>query len=249
MGGQRLDAAMVARGLSRGRDSAKRAIKAGEVSVNGQVVTRPAADISDTDEIVSTGAEDRYVSRGALKLRAGLDAFQIDVSGRVCLDVGASTGGFTQILCEAGAERVFAVDVGRGQLHPDIKADARVIDISPVHAAELTHDMISSPIDVLVCDVSFIGLRKALGAALKFCSPTAALCVLIKPQFELGPEAIGKGGQVQWPVDRIRTWIEAEIVPWFEGKGWRPLGLIDSPITGGDGNHEFLFGAVRDGAA
>ena len=240
----RLDALLVDRGLARSRERAKAMIAAGRVRVGGAVVTKPAASVADDAGVETEGETHAYVSRGALKLLAGLDAFGTCPAGRICLDLGASTGGFTQVLLERGAARVFAVDVGRNQLAPEVAADPRVTNLEATHAKDLTPALIPEPPSLLVCDVSFISLTKALPPVFPLLAARAEAVVLVKPQFEVGPNRLGKGGLVR-DQDSLPAWAESEIVPWFERQGWIVRGLTGSPITGGDGNREFLLGAHR----
>ncbi len=241
----RLDQALVARGAFQSRSRAQGAIRAGLVRVDGAVVARPAAGVADDAEIAVDGDVHDFVSRGGAKLDAALRAFEIDAADKTCLDLGASTGGFTEALLRAGAARVFAVDVGSGQLHASLTEDRRVVSLEKTHAKDLSAALIPDPIDVLVCDVSFISLKKALPPALALCAPGARLAALVKPQFEVGRAQIGKGGVVKpgyansWGVaEAMRDWIDAE-------PGWRALGLMESPLEGGDGNREFLIGARK----
>ncbi len=184
-----------------------------------------------------------YVSRAALKLLAALEAFPLEVKGRVCVDIGASTGGFTQVLLEHGAARVHAVDVGHGQLADSLRNDPRVICLEGLNARNLTEAHIPEPPDIIVSDVSFISLTIALPPVLALARPSAQLRALVKPQFEAGPEHVGKGGIVRDErvhrevLERIRTWLETE--------GWEVTGIIPSPITGSDGNREYLLAASR----
>jgi len=167
----------------------------------------------------------------------------VAVEGRIVLDVGASTGGFTQVCLSRGAARVYAVDVGRGQLHPSLAADPRVVELSGTDARSLNASLIPTPPDLIVTDVSFIGLAKALPAALALAGEGADLVALVKPQFEVGRERVGKGGLVKDEAARVDAL--ADVVAWLEGVGWRVLVTADSPVTGGDGNREFLLRAVR----
>lgn len=240
----RLDLALVARGLAASRSQARDLIMRGAVSVGGAPITKPGIGISDADAIaVADGAG--WVSRGALKLLAALDNFAFDAAGRVALDVGASTGGFTQVLLQRGARRVYAADVGRGQLHRDLAGDSRVIDLSQQDARTLTRAVVPEAIDAIVADVSFISLTKALPAALGLAAPGCWLAALVKPQFEAGRAAVGKGGVVRDAASRaravalVRDWLAAQ-------PGWHVTGTVRSPIAGGSGNQEFLLGAVRD---
>ena len=241
----RLDAWLVENGAVRSRERAKEAIAAGLVRVNGTQVSKSSQKVSAADRIECDGEAHNYVSRGALKLVAGLDHFGVDPAGGTCLDLGASTGGFTEVLLERGAAKVYAVDVGHGQLHESLRPGARVINMEGVHAKALSHELVPEPIDLVVCDVSFISIMKALPYALDLCAEQATVVTLVKPQFELGPDHIGKGGLVTRPQEEQRGWIEEHILPFFTGLGWQVKGLIESPIKGGDGNTEFLLGATH----
>jgi len=241
----RLDISLVQRGLASSRSQARDLIARGAVAVGDVTVTKPAFSVASDDAIRVAPGAGAWVSRGALKLLAALDAFGFDPKGRTVLDVGASTGGFTQVLLSRGAARVYAVDVGRGQLHATVAADARVVALEETDARTLSRHTIPEPIGALVADVSFISLSKALPAALDLAGEGCWLVALVKPQFEAGREAVGKGGIVRNCADReralatVRRWIELQ-------PRWRVAGAIPSPIAGGSGNQEFLLGAVRD---
>lgn len=241
----RLDQTLTERGLAPSRSRARDAILRGHVRVNGIVATRPAMNVGGADTLEITDPAAGYVSRAALKLAAGLDHFGYDPTGRTALDIGASTGGFTQVLLERGAAKVIAVDVGHGQMAPELADDRRVRLMEGVNARYLTGDEIGAPIDALVSDVSFISQRLALPPALDLCEAGAFAVVLAKPQFELGREALGKDGVVRdttearRAADDLAIWLDA-----FEG--WHVDGLAASPIEGGDGNAEYLIGARRD---
>lgn len=226
------------------RARAQSAIKAGLVLING-APGGVASKVDRSDAITILGDVHDYVSRGALKLVTGLDAFGVDPHGHHCLDLGASTGGFTQVLLRRGAARVYAVDVGAGQLHPQLTSDDRVINLEKTHARDLTSALIPDPPGIIVCDVSFVSIRKVLAPALALANPTANLVALIKPQFELGRKAIGKGGLVRATADQIDQMLN-EIKIFIQDAGWRVLDVIDSPITGGDGNAEYLIGARKN---
>ncbi|WP_029041972.1 TlyA family RNA methyltransferase [Cucumibacter marinus] len=235
---QRLDVALEKRGLARSRARAADAIRRGTVMVNGRAALKPGQNVTEADEITIADPASRYVSRAALKLIAGLDAAGIGVEGRICLDLGASTGGFTQVLIERGAARVFAVDVGHDQLDPEVAENPSVIELEGTDARNLTRSEIPDPPDLLVCDASFISLEKLLPAALALCAARAEAVLLIKPQFEVGRENVGKGGIV-----RDRTAIDAavsRVIGFMAEKGWRHLITAPSPIDGGDGNTEFI---------
>lgn len=240
----RLDQHLTERGLVRSRERAKAAIQAGLVRVNGEAARKASQTVGERDVVTCEGEAHPYVSRAALKLVAGLDAFGIDPAGRTCLDLGASTGGFTQVLLERHAARVFAVDVGHGQLDEAVAGDPRVVNLERTHAKDLDRALVPDPIEVLVCDVSFIGLRKALPPALALCAQSAAFAVLFKPQFEVGPRNIGRGGIVSLPHEDQRAHAEAA-AGWLRGEGWMVAPVIQSPILGGDGNGEFLIGGRR----
>jgi 23S rRNA (cytidine1920-2'-O)/16S rRNA (cytidine1409-2'-O)-methyltransferase len=243
----RLDIALVERGLVPTRSRARDLIRSGKVRVGADVCTKAAAEVGDDSAVMleDAGAA-QAVSRAGQKLAAALDAFAFDPAGRTAVDVGASTGGFTQVLLEQGAEKVYAVDVGREQLHPSLVADARVISLEGFDARKLTREIVPEPVNAVTADLSFISLSKALGPALELAAPGAFLVALVKPQFEVGPERVGKGGIVRDEAARedalqtVTAWLAAQ-------PGWRVVGSIPSPITGGSGNVEFLLGAMRDG--
>jgi len=244
----RLDELLVSRGLFASRSRARDAIERGTVSVDGALARKPGQSV-ETDCVVAIDDPARaYVSRAALKLIAGLDHFGLDPSGREALDIGASTGDFTQVLLERGAAHVTAIDVGHGQIHPDIAGNPRVTVIEGLNARDLTGaDLAGRAPDFLVCDVSFISLKLALPPALGLAGGDARALLLVKPQFEAGREAIGKGGLLKSPGDAER--IAVDLRDWLAGiPGWRVLGLIPSPIEGGDGNREFLLAAIKDAA-
>ena len=240
----RLDRALVEQGLLPTRARAQAAIKAGHVLIDGVVATKPSQSVPERASLSLDGLEPQWVSRAALKLVGGLDAFDIDPSSLVALDVGASTGGFTQVLLAQGAAKVYAVDVGHGQLAPELIEDQRVISLEGLNAKDLSEQQIAEPVDMIVSDVSFIGLEKALPAALKLARPGTHLVALIKPQFEVGPGKVGKGGIVKDPelhkhvCQKVETWLRQDM-------GWNVQGLVESPIEGSDGNKEFLVHAVR----
>ena len=237
---RRLDILLVERGLFESRAKARAAIEAGGVAVDGRPASRASDMVEEAAAIVAEPAHP-WVGRGALKLDHALALWPVAVEGRVVLDVGASTGGFTQVCLARGAARVHAVDVGRGQLHPRLSADPRVNDLQAVDARSLDRTLIPEPVDLIVCDASFIGLAKVLPAALALAAPGADLVALVKPQFEAGRAAVGKGGQVKDEADRLRA-LEA-VLAFLEGAGWRVQGKADSPILGGDGAREYLVWA------
>lgn len=241
----RLDQLVAERGLAASRARARDAILRGHVTVDGRAVSKPSSVVSTEAIIALDDPAADYVSRAGLKLEAALDAFGLDVSGRSALDIGASTGGFSEVLLRRGATHVVAVDVGHGQMHPRIQSDPRVTAIEGLNAREMAlEDLRGHPIEVLVADVSFISLRLALPPALEFAEPGAIAAFLVKPQFEAGREAIGKGGMLRDPesaeavAQAVRDWLATH-------EAWTILGLIPSPIEGGDGNREFLLGARK----
>jgi 23S rRNA (cytidine1920-2'-O)/16S rRNA (cytidine1409-2'-O)-methyltransferase len=243
---RRLDVVLVERGLAGSRARAQDLIRRGLVEVAGAVETKAGAAVAPGSEVRLAAGTADHVSRGALKLIAALEQFQFSALGVVALDVGASTGGFTEVLLERGAARVYAVDVGRGQLHARLANDPRVISRERTDARTLDRTHIPEPVGAIVADVSFISLTKALPAALALAAEPAWLVALIKPQFEAGRAAVGSGGIVRDPADRARA--VTEVQDWMAAQaGWRIAGVIPSPIAGGSGNQEFLLGAVRGG--
>lgn len=241
---QRLDQRLVADGLVASRARARDLILRGFVYVDGRACAKPSQPIAPTAKVTLTSQAPDYVSRGAEKLIAALDAFHYDPAGKIILDAGASTGGFTHVLLERGARRVLAVDVGHAQLHDSLRTDARVDVLEHCDVRTLGERTLPQPIAGVTADLSFISLTKAMGPALALAAPGAFLVALIKPQFELTPADIGKGGLVKDPsaheraILNVRTFIAAS--------GWRVEGVIPSPILGGAGNAEFLLGAVKN---
>lgn len=242
MGRKRADVVLVERGLFDSRAKARAAIEAGGVVVDGRTIAK-ASELVDEAAAIEAVAAHPYVGRGALKLSHALGLWPVLVEGRTVLDVGASTGGFTEVSLERGAARVYAVDVGRGQLHPKLAGDPRVVGLEGVDARNLTAAMIPVAPDLIVTDVSFIGLAKVLPAALRLATFGADLIALVKPQFEVGPENVGKGGLVKDEALRIRALDD--VIEFLRGSGWIVRATADSPITGGDGNHEYLLWAQR----
>ncbi|MGQ0672041.1 MAG: TlyA family RNA methyltransferase [Hyphomicrobium sp.] len=244
---KRLDDVMVERGLAPTRARAKGLILRGRVRVSGETARKAGQTIAEGAPVELAGAAAPRVSFGGDKLAAALEAFgaDFDPEGRTALDIGASTGGFTEVLLARGAARVYAVDVGRGQLHDGLRADPRVIVLEETDARSLNRAQIPETIGALVADVSFISLTKALPAALPLTGVGAWAILLIKPQFEAGPAAVGKGGIVQRAEDRdravalVRDWMAAQ-------PGWRVAGVIAAPGLEGRSNVEYLLGAHRD---
>jgi 23S rRNA (cytidine1920-2'-O)/16S rRNA (cytidine1409-2'-O)-methyltransferase len=233
----RLDQLLVIRGLAPSREKAQRSIMAGQVLLGGQKAEKPGTRVAD-DAVVELLAGEKYVGRGGLKLEGALDHFQIDPAGRTGLDIGASTGGFTDCLLQRGAAHVHAIDVGHGQIDWKLRNDPRVTVREGVNARFLTTEDTGGQVEICVADVSFISLTLILPAAFALLAPHADMVVLIKPQFELTPDKVGKGGVVREPafreeaVEKIRRFVEAA------GHHWR--GVIESPITGREGNVEYL---------
>jgi 23S rRNA (cytidine1920-2'-O)/16S rRNA (cytidine1409-2'-O)-methyltransferase len=238
---RRLDQQLVEAGLAPSRTRAADLVRRGCVTVAGETALKPGALVAaDAVLAVTPGAGD-YVSRGGLKLAAALDALGLDPAHRVSLDIGASTGGFTETLLARGAAKIYAVDVGRGQLHDALRADPRVVSLEATDARKIDAALIPEAVNAVVADVSFISLTQALPSALKLAASDAWLVALVKPQFEAGRAAVGKGGIVRNEEDRQRA--VARVRGFLEDAGWEVTGLIPSPIEGGSGNVEFLIGA------
>lgn len=237
---------LVERGLSPSRARARDSILRGCVSVDGTLSTKQGLRVSAQSRIEIRDEAQHYVSRAALKLKAALEAFGLEVAGKTALDIGASTGGFTQVLLEAGADHVIAVDVGSGQLVPLLREDRRVTNLENLNARVLNVDHLAGrTINIVVSDVSFVSLTLALPPALSLATDGAFAVLLVKPQFEVGKDNIGKGGLVRADVDlealleTIKNWLLSQ-------KGWRVIGAMDSPVKGGDGNREFLLVGCKD---
>ena len=239
---RRIDQLLVERGLFDSRAKAAASIAAGRVTVNGRTVSRASESVDETADITAEAAHP-WVGRGALKLDHALTLWPVAVDGRVVLDVGASTGGFTEVSLARGARRVIAVDVGRGQLHPSLAADPRVLNLEATDARDLTADLLGETPDLIVCDASFIGLAKVLDAALDLAADRADLIALVKPQFEAGPEHVGKGGLVK--DEGVHTRVLADVNDWLGGRRWQVRATAESPITGGEGQREYLVWATR----
>jgi 23S rRNA (cytidine1920-2'-O)/16S rRNA (cytidine1409-2'-O)-methyltransferase len=240
----RLDNRLVALGLAPSRAKARDAILRGHVTVDGRKAEKPAQTVRPDAAIAFDDPAADYVSRAALKLVAALDHFGYSAEGVAALDIGASTGGFTEVLIRRGARRVFGVDVGRGQLHQRLATDPRVVNLEGVNARDLKAARVSEPVSAVTADVSFISLKLALPPALALATEKAWGVFLVKPQFEVGRGHIGKGGIVRdhaigrAAADDIAAWLSGEMA-------WTVDGIIDSPIEGGDGNREYLIGARR----
>ncbi len=240
-GKRRADQALVDLGLAESRSKAQALILAGQVFDGDKRVDKPGSLLPANAALRLAGRDHPWVSRGGLKLAKALEAHpEIAPAGKLCLDIGASTGGFTDVLLQAGAAKVYAVDVGHGQLAWSLRQDPRVVVMERTNARHLTAAQIPEPVDLLVCDASFIGLETVLPAPLALAAPGAWLVALIKPQFEVGPGEVGKGGVVRDPAlhkavcDRLSAWLAAQ-------PGWQVVDLLESPITGPKGNKEFLL--------
>jgi 23S rRNA (cytidine1920-2'-O)/16S rRNA (cytidine1409-2'-O)-methyltransferase len=242
---QRVDQLLVERGLAESRARAQALVMAGLVWSGEKRIDKPGATLAAEAPLAVRGKAHPWVSRGGVKLAHALEHFAIDPAGLVCLDIGASTGGFTEVLLAKGAAKVYAVDVGHGQLAWTLRQDKRVVVLERTNARYLTREQVREPVDLVACDASFIGLRTVLPAPLALTKPRAALVALIKPQFEAGPDKVGKGGIVRDEAVRaevcetIRTWLAAR-------PGWHVLGVTPSPIEGADGNKEFLIAARKE---
>ena len=241
----RLDIALEQRGLVQSRARARDAVLRGTVKLNGVPVVKPAALVGDEDHVEIADAANAYVSRAAVKLIAGLDTGAIEVDGKTCLDLGASTGGFTQVLVERGAAKVFAVDVGHDQLHATVRAMPQVVSLEGVNVKELSQTQVADPIDLVVCDISFVSIVKVLAPPLALCRPGADAVLLIKPQFEVGRENVGRGGIVTDPDAIARA--ESNVIHFMDECGWDHRQSLPSPISGGDGNKETVALFVRRG--
>jgi 23S rRNA (cytidine1920-2'-O)/16S rRNA (cytidine1409-2'-O)-methyltransferase len=242
---QRADQLLVSRGLAESRTRAQALIMAGAVFAGERKLAKAGEMLAEDAPLEVRGKDHPWVSRGGIKLDHGLTHFGFDVTHAVALDVGSSTGGFTDVLLSRGAAKVYAVDVGTNQLAWKLRQDPRVIVHEQTNARTLDSSIIPEPIGVVVCDASFIGLAKVLQAPLALAKSGAKLVALIKPQFEAGREEVGKGGVVRDPEVHERVCAEAKV--WIESQGWTVLGMTASPITGPEGNVEFLIGAEKNG--
>ena len=234
----RLDIALEQRGLAQSRARARDAVLRGTVTVGGVRASKPGQLVGDEDRIEIDDPAGSYVSRAALKLIAGLDAGGIEVAGKICLDLGASTGGFTQVLAERGAAKIYSIDVGHLQLHESVRALPNVVSLEGVNAKDLTAAEIAEPIDILVCDISFASVSKVLALPLGLCRTGGEAVILIKPQFEVGRERVGKGGIVS-DADAVEGAVAA-VVRFMAEQGWAHEQSLPSPIAGGDGNKEIV---------
>jgi 23S rRNA (cytidine1920-2'-O)/16S rRNA (cytidine1409-2'-O)-methyltransferase len=242
---QRADRLLVERGLADSRTRAQALIMAGQVYSGTRRIDKPGLSLAADASLAVKGQDHPWVSRGGLKLAHALDHFAIDPAGQVCLDIGASTGGFTDVLLARGAARVYAVDVGHGQLAWKLRQDDRVVVLEKTNARYLTRDDVPEPVSLIACDASFIGLRTVLPAPLALAAPGARLVALIKPQFEVGKARVERGGVVRDPA--LHREVCDEIAAWLtELPGWRVRGLTESPIQGPEGNREFLITAEFD---
>jgi 23S rRNA (cytidine1920-2'-O)/16S rRNA (cytidine1409-2'-O)-methyltransferase len=239
----RADQLLVSRGLAESRTRAQALIMAGAV-FSGEKKLAKAGDLLAEDAPLEVRGKDHpWVSRGGIKLDHGLTHFGFDVTGAVALDVGSSTGGFTDVLLSRGAAKVYAIDVGTNQLAWKLRQDPRVVVLEQTNARRLTSEQVPEPVDIIVCDASFIGLAKVLEAPLRLAKPGAKLVALIKPQFEAGREEVGKGGVVRDPVVHRRVCDAA--TEWVASQAWNVVAVTESPITGPEGNIEFLLGATK----
>ena len=243
MAKQRADQLLVDRALAESRTRAQALILAGLVFSGDRRIDKPGQSLADDAPIEVRGRDHPWVSRGGVKLAHGLDHFGWDVMGAVAIDVGSSTGGFTDVLLSCGAARVYAVDSGTNQLAWKLRQDSRVVVLEQLSARLLTPAHIPEAVNLIVCDASFIGLAKVLEVPLTFAGPDARLLALIKPQFEAGRDEVGKGGVVRDPAVHAR--VCSEVAEWVSAQGWRVAGIVESPITGPEGNIEFLIAAER----
>ena len=231
------------RGLAESRTKAQALIMAGVVFSGERKLAKPGDMLAEDAELEVRGKDHPWVSRGGIKLAHGLDHFGFDVTGAVALDIGSSTGGFTDVLLSRGAAKVYAVDVGTNQLAWKLRQDLRVIVHEQTNARHLDRSIVPEPVDIITCDASFISLSKVLESPLKLARSGAKLVVLVKPQFEAGREEVGKGGVVRDP--EVHSRVCAAAAEWVGSQGWTVVGVTESPITGPEGNVEFLLGATK----
>lgn len=240
---QRVDQMLVDRGLAESRSRAQALVLAGLVFSGEARIAKPGQTLRGDVALEVRGRDHPWVSRGGIKLAHAIDHFALNPAGRVAMDIGSSTGGFTDVLLQRGAKRVFAVDSGTNQLAWKLRQDPRVTVLEQTSARLLTPALIDAPCDWVVCDASFISLAKVLEVPLRLAAPRCRLVALIKPQFEVGRGEVGKGGVVRDPVLHKR--VCADVRDWLEGEGWNVDGIIESPIKGPEGNVEFLICAER----
>lgn len=241
----RADQLLVSRGLAESRTKAQALIMAGAVFSGERKLAKAGEMLAGDAALEVRGRDHPWVSRGGIKLDHGLTHFGFDVTGAVALDVGSSTGGFTDVLLSRGAAKVYAVDVGTNQLAWKLRQDPRVLVHEQTNARTVDRSIVPEPVDIVVCDASFIGLAKVLEAPLKLARAGAALVALVKPQFEAGRDEVGKGGVVRDP--EVHRRVCAAAAEWVASRGWTVAGMAESPITGPEGNVEFLLGAEKDG--
>jgi len=240
----RADQLLVTRGLAESRMRAQALIMAGAVFCGERKLAKAGEMLAEDAPLEVRGKDHPWVSRGGIKLDHGLTHFGFDVAGAIALDVGSSTGGFTDVLLSRGAAKVYAVDVGTNQLAWKLRQDPRAVVLEQTNARRLTGEQVPEAVDIVVCDASFIGLAKVLEAPLKLAKPGAKLVALVKPQFEAGRAEVGKGGVVRDAAVHER--VCAAAAEWVQSRGWTVLGVTESPITGPEGNVEFLLGAVKN---
>ncbi|MYG53096.1 MAG: TlyA family RNA methyltransferase [Rhodospirillaceae bacterium] len=245
---KRVDQLLVERGLAQSRSKAQALVMAGAVFYGERRIDKPGATVPDDGALAVRGRDHPWVSRGGLKLAHGIERFAVDPAGRVCLDIGASTGGFTDVLLHRGAAKVYAVDVGHGQLAWKLRTDPRVVVLEKTNARHLTRDLVPDPPGAVVCDTSFIGLETVLPAGMALAAPGAWLIALIKPQFQAGRAQVGRGGVVRDP--NVHEAVCRNVRAWLDGQpGWSVAGIEESPVTGPEGNREFLICAGYDGGS
>ena len=245
---KRVDQLLVERGLAESRSRAQALVMAGVVFQGERRIDKPGATVPDDGALAVRGQDHPWVSRGGLKLAHGIERFGVDPAGRVCLDIGASTGGFTDVLLHRGAAKVYAVDVGHGQFAWKLRTDPRVVVLEKTNARHLTRDLVPDPLGAIVCDASFIGLETVLPAGMALAAPGAWLIALIKPQFQAGRAQVGRGGVVRDP--NVHEAVCHDVRAWLDGQpGWSVAGIEESPVTGPEGNREFLICAGYDGGS
>ncbi len=240
----RLDYYLTSNGYFPSRERAKEAIKNGEITVIGKVCTKPALDVSDGDRVDFIGTQPKYVGRGGLKLEVAINTFDINLAGLTCVDLGASTGGFTDCMLQYGAKKVYSIDVGHGQLAEKLLLDSRVVNIEGVNVKDVSLETTGEAVDFVTADLSFISVRFAISAAVKILSESGRAVFLVKPQFEAGKASVGKGGIVKDKSAHVR--VLKDIYSFVSSNGFNAAGIIPSPIKGGDGNIEYLAYCTRN---